>query len=223
MKIVRMSKSSWFKMIYQNVVIHFDPGFAGFFENQGIPDSELTPDANFILISHHHKDHLQIDMINRIKSEKTIVVGPSACEQTLNRPIFLVKPESTYHFSELCLFVTQAYNTEIGHSIRKVHHRGDFVGYLVGIGGLRIYFAGDTDFIPEMAALGSIDIAFIPIGGTYVMDVEEAVEATKIIKPRFVIPMHQASNSLESFKNKVGAICSSKVVILDVGNSAEIK
>ncbi|MGD9887233.1 MAG: MBL fold metallo-hydrolase, partial [Bacilli bacterium] len=81
----------------------------------------------------------------------------------------------------------------------------------------------DTDFIPEMAALGSIDIAFIPIGGTYVMDVDEAVEATKMIKPQYVIPMHQASNSLESFKNKVGAVCSSKVIILDVGNSTEIQ
>jgi L-ascorbate metabolism protein UlaG (beta-lactamase superfamily) len=68
-----------------------------------------------------------------------------------------------------------------------------YVGYVIEIDKIRIYHAGDTDFIPEMNNLGRIDIAMLPIGGTYTMNVEEAVEAVRTIKPKYTIPMHYGS------------------------------
>lgn len=96
-----------------------------------------------------------------------------------------------------------AYNTQEGHSTRKVHHKGDFVGYLINLKGKSLYFAGDTDLIPEMKDLGKVDIAFLPIGGTFVMDIEEAVAAVCVIDPNITFPMHQSNENLQIFKSAV--------------------
>ncbi|RLF54379.1 MAG: MBL fold metallo-hydrolase, partial [Thermoplasmata archaeon] len=78
-----------------------------------------------------------------------------------------------------------AYNTD------KDFHPGKngWLGFVVEIDGVRIYHAGDTDFIPEMKGI-DVDIALLPVSGTYVMTAEQAVEAAKTIKPKVAIPMH---------------------------------
>jgi L-ascorbate metabolism protein UlaG (beta-lactamase superfamily) len=81
--------------------------------------------------------------------------------------------------------VLPAYNLHKKYHPREKGH----VGYVLGVGGQRIYHAGDTDAIPEMAGLRP-DIAMIPVSGTYVMDAEEAVEAVKLLQPGLAIPMH---------------------------------
>lgn len=217
-----MSRSSWFKIIFDDYVIHFDPGYSGFFENQNIPENELIDDANFIFISHYHKDHLQTFVLNKIKNANTIIVCPQSCEDKVDFPVMVVKPDENYQLSNIHFWAIQAYNTEMGHSVRKLHQRGDFVGYVVQLGDKRIYFAGDTDFIPEMSFLGQIDIAFLPIGGTYVMDVEEAVMAAKTIKSPIVIPMHHADKSMEFFKTELTKWNLSQVIILNVGDFISI-
>jgi L-ascorbate metabolism protein UlaG (beta-lactamase superfamily) len=78
-----------------------------------------------------------------------------------------------------------------------------WVGYIVEAQGKRIYHAGDTDFIPGMKSLGSIYAAMLPVGGKYTMDVDEAMEAAKAIKPEFFVPMH--------YKNLLGIEGSQKV------------
>ena len=83
-----------------------------------------------------------------------------------------------------------------------------------------IYFAGDTDLIPEMRGLGEVDIAFLPIGGTFVMDIEEAADAVCVIKPRVVFPMHQSKKDPRVFKREVSVKSDSKVIILEVGDKA---
>ena len=88
------------------------------------------------------------------------------------------------------------------------------VGYILEIQGTRIYHAGDTDFIPEMEKF-KVDIALLPIGGTYTMDVEEAVKAIKALNPRLVIPIHYGTivgniQDAEKLKEK----CPDKVKIL---------
>ncbi|MEK7548552.1 MAG: MBL fold metallo-hydrolase, partial [Patescibacteria group bacterium] len=64
------------------------------------------------------------------------------------------------------------------------------LGFIVELDGRRLYHAGDTDFVPEMAGLTKIDVAFLPISGTFVMTLEESIEAAKAIKPLLAIPMH---------------------------------
>lgn len=81
-------------------------------------------------------------------------------------------------------------NTPEGRSTRKQHKPGECVGYVLSAGGRRIYHAGDTDLLPEMADLGAIDVAFLPVGGTFTMDAEEAVEAAQVIGAKLTVPIH---------------------------------
>jgi L-ascorbate metabolism protein UlaG (beta-lactamase superfamily) len=111
--------------------------------------------------------------------------------------------------------------TEKGVEIRAVpgynsfHPRGFNIGFLFALEGKRIYHAGDTGQVPEMAELGAVDIALIPIGGTYTMDEPQAAEAVRAIKPKTVIPMHYGyatGGDPEKFAFLVGD--SANVVIL---------
>jgi L-ascorbate metabolism protein UlaG (beta-lactamase superfamily) len=220
--ITRLSRASWFKIESRNLVLHFDPGYTGYFQNQGIPLIEIEDKADLILITHFHKDHLQPEAINRILGKKTVIVATSNCVDRIKSNIIVIKPGDSLNIEAINIRVVDAYNTKEGHSTRKVHHRGNFVGYLVSFENGRIYFAGDTDHIPEMKNLGKVDIAFLPIGGTFVMDIEEAVNAVMEIKPRIVIPMHQSKNDPEVFKKEVLSKTSSEIIILNVGSKAAL-
>jgi L-ascorbate metabolism protein UlaG (beta-lactamase superfamily) len=94
------------------------------------------------------------------------------------------------------------------------------VGYLISYNEKSIYFAGDTDLIPEMRGLGKVDIAFLPIGGTFVMDINEAIDAVCVINPKVVFPMHQSKVNPQVFKSEVNAKSGSRVIILEVGDKA---
>lgn len=219
MKIVRMSKASWFKIVSDNNVIHFDPGFTGYFKNQETPLNELEQEADCIFISHFHKDHLQPEVLSKIVGRNTKIYAPVSCVERINHDIIVVKPSDEISEGNVRIKVVDAYNTLEGHSTRKVHHKGDFVGYQLTIDGKVLYHAGDTDFIPEMKAFGRVDLVFLPIGGTFVMDIEEAVMAVEAIKPVIVIPMHEAKNSREIFKKKIENHKVSKAICMEVGEA----
>jgi L-ascorbate metabolism protein UlaG (beta-lactamase superfamily) len=219
--ITRLSRASWFKLESGDKIIHFDPGYTGYFKNQGIPINELQEKADIVLISHYHKDHLQKEALDRIMNKNTIVIAPRNCANRINADtITFVKPGDLVYVEDIKIIAVDAYNTQEGHSTRKVHHKGDFVGYLININNKSIYFAGDTDLIPEMSGLGDVDIAFLPIGGIFVMDMEEAVDAVCMIKPKVVFPMHQSKKNPEVFKREVSIKSDSKVIILGVGDKA---
>jgi L-ascorbate metabolism protein UlaG (beta-lactamase superfamily) len=99
------------------------------------------------------------------------------------------------------------------------HPKGFGVGFLLKIGDKRIYHAGDTDLIPEMEKLAEvgIDVALLPSGDTYTMDLEEAAEAVLMIKPKIAIPMHLKGADPAIFKEKVESHSDTKVVILGEG------
>jgi L-ascorbate metabolism protein UlaG (beta-lactamase superfamily) len=217
-----MSKASWFKIKFGRKVIHFDPGYTGYFKNQGIPSAELEEKADIILVSHKHKDHLQPEALAMIAGEGTKIIAPLGCFDETRYMHTIIEPNESMAIGSIKVTTVDAYNTRSGHSTRKVHHKGEAVGYLVDIGGRRIYFAGDTDLIPEMRSLGRVDIAFLPIGGTFVMDIDEAVQAVRIIKPSIAIPMHQSKNDQQEFLKKVCLDSDSKALILGVGDTVEV-
>jgi len=112
----------------------------------------------------------------------------------------------------------EAYNFKQTSFPKKIWHRkGNGVGYVLTLEGKTIYHAGDTDFIPEMRELGVIDIALIPIGGIFTMDIREAVEAALAIKPNAVIPMHNLKADPREFKKKVEACSDVQVMPLQTG------
>lgn len=101
-----------------------------------------------------------------------------------------------------------------------MHKKGKRVGYILTIDGKKIYHAGDTDLIPEMKKIGEIDVAMLPIGGSFTMDVDEAVDAALAIKPHIVIPMHFKKKGIpQAYRKKVEAQSHStiSVVLLEIG------
>lgn len=217
--ITRLSLSSWFKLRMGDMVIHLDPGYAGYFENQGVPDHELKDKADLILVSHFHKDHLQPQAVDMLLGRRTRIFAPQKCVERVPHPVTMVKPGDETKVDELTIQAVDAYNTPQGSSTRKVHHQGDGVGYLITIDGKRLYHAGDTDLIPEMNRLGTVDVAMLPIGGKFTMNIDEAVNATLLINPAIVIPMHQSNEDPLLFQEKVEKQSKLRVVNLGIGDT----
>ncbi|HDD46235.1 MAG TPA: MBL fold metallo-hydrolase, partial [Candidatus Aenigmarchaeota archaeon] len=171
--------------------------------------------ADIIFITHEHFDHMDIGKIKTISNEETIIIAPSSAAQKIGGNVKVVREGESIKIKDIEVEVVPAYNIS-----KPFHPRGLGVGYVIGIEGKRIYHAGDTDFIPEMEKIGNVDVALLPIGGTYTMDVEDAINACLAIKPKIAVPMHY--NYLEglerdpaAFKEGVEKASGIKVEILE--------
>ena len=218
-----MSKYSWFKIKTKDKTIYIDPGYAGYFRTHGVPVSEFEERGDLILVTHFHKDHCQPPALSKIRDAETVVAAPERCVERIGGNIKVIQPGDDITVKDIRIKVVEAYNTEQGSSTKKVHHKGDGVGYLITIEDKTIYHAGDTDFIPEMRELGKVDVALLPIGGTFTMDIQEAVEATTAIKPCIVIPMHRSNADPQEFKKKAEYKSNIQVVPLKIGEIYHLK
>jgi L-ascorbate metabolism protein UlaG (beta-lactamase superfamily) len=153
--------------------------------------------ANLILITHEHYDHLSLEDINKIYSDHTIIIASNVCKSSLInfKNVKFINPGNKLKIDDIEIEAVYAYNVNKFRSPGIPYHQKEDkkLGYILTVNNTRIYHAGDTDLIPEMNNLKNIDIALLPVSGKYVMDVNEAVEAVKIIKPKLAIPMHYAS------------------------------
>jgi len=156
----------------------------------GLPEEQL-PLADAILVSHAHKDHCKAVTVRRLSDHDTEVFAPGRCRRELGDGFTLVEEGDGFSAAGFEVTAVPAYNTPSGRSTRKQHKRGDGVGYVLqSEAGPSIYHAGDTDVLPEMAELAKPTIAFVPVGGTFTMDAQEAAEAAALIEPDCAIPMH---------------------------------
>jgi L-ascorbate metabolism protein UlaG (beta-lactamase superfamily) len=159
---------------------------------------ERADKADIVLVSHEHFDHLSVDDLQKVCAATTVVVASASCRPNLKglkvaATHFLTPGEKT-SVGGVEIEAVPAYNVnkfrapgQVFHSKVEAH-----VGYVIGMDGTRVYFAGDTDFIPEMKSI-RCDIALLPVSGTYVMTVEEAAEAAAALKAKIVVPMHYAA------------------------------
>jgi L-ascorbate metabolism protein UlaG (beta-lactamase superfamily) len=161
-------------------VIYFDPW--------KLPAA--SPVADIILVSHDHYDHLSVEDVKKISGPKTVVIAnpPAAAQLPGARSI---RPGEKITVGAVTVEAVPAYNLNKFRGPGQVFHprQAEHNGYIVTVGGERLYHSGDTDHIPEMSGL-KCDVALLPVSGTYVMTAEEAAEAAKSIKPRVAIPMH---------------------------------
>jgi len=143
------------------------------------------PVADLILVSHEHFDHCSPEDIQKIQGPETIIVTEKDSAKKLSGDIRVMKAGDVLHLGDINIEAVPAYNMDKDFHPKK---KG-WLGFIVETDGIRIYHAGDTDVIPEMKGL-KVDIAFLPVSGTYVMTAEQAVKAALAIRPKLAIPMH---------------------------------
>lgn len=167
-----------FKIKYEGKIIYIDPFRLKENEEKG----------DIILLTHPHFDHTSEEDIKKIAKNDTVIVGIKESLDKLSGNKRTIKVGNTIEFDNIKITAVPAYNVN-----KKFHPKSNgWVGYVLELGDIKIYHAGDTDRIPEMKDL-KVNIALIPVSGVYVMSWEEAVQAVLDIKPDIVIPMHYGS------------------------------
>ena len=148
--------------------------------------------ADLILITHDHFDHFSREDVVRLAGRRTTAIGPATVTEQLKGRTVSIRPGETIEVDELEVQALPAYNTnKLDSSGRPFHAReAGWLGFVLRDGARRIYHSGDTDVIPEMDQAAGVDVALLPVSGTYVMSPLEAAEAARRIDPAVAVPMH---------------------------------
>ena len=176
---------------YGGKVIYVDPWSRG--------DYSGAPPADLILVTDIHGDHLDPEMITKLRKSGTPVVAPAAAASKIENPTVLANGE-TRMVAGVAIEGVPMYNLVRGPEEGKLFHdRGRGNGYILTLGGKRIYFSGDTECVPEIRALENIDVAFITMNLPYTMPPNEAADCVKAFAPKIVYPYHYRGSDLSEF------------------------
>ena len=162
-----------------------------------LADYSKMSKADVMLITHQHPDHLDADAIALLSKNSTKIILTSAAFDMLKKGI-IMKNGDKKTVEGFEIEAVPAYNTTEGRD--KFHPKGRDNGYILTIGKKRIYIAGDTENIPEMASLKNIDIAFLPMNQPYTMFPEQVADATNRIKPKILYPYHYGDSDVSKLK-----------------------
>jgi L-ascorbate metabolism protein UlaG (beta-lactamase superfamily) len=178
-----------FRIEVQGATLYIDP-------YRVPPDA---PKADAILVTHGHYDHFSPQDLERLSHDRTWLIAPAAvAERALGRVASIAPGEviELEHLHGVDVAAVAAYNTSERDSDGNVFHprAAGWVGFDVNVRGERLYHSGDTDVIPEMDSVAGVDVALLPVSGTYVMTAAEAAEAARRIQPRVAVPMSWGSH-----------------------------
>jgi len=151
---------------------------------------DFLPKADLILVTHDHSDHLDVNLIKDLKKDETIVF----CNEKTTAKLawaMAMEPGDRQEINNIVIEAVPAYNiVNMRAPGQPFHPKGEGIGYIITIGGKRIYVAGDTENTPEMKALKNIDVAFLPMNLPYTMTPEMVADAAKAFKPGILYPYH---------------------------------
>ncbi len=151
-------------------------------------------DADYIFITHDHYDHYSEDDIMKITNANTKIIIPIDLYDKVSKigfikeNITMVEPNKKYKINEIEFETIPAYNVNKSFHLKE----NNWIGYIITVNDIKYYIAGDTDITEENKKI-KCDIAFLPIGGVYTMNYEEAASLANLIKPKIVIPIHYGS------------------------------
>ena len=158
------------------------------------------PQADYILITDIHEDHMAPDVVNKLKKSSTEIIAPQAVSKEITG-VNVISYGQTKKVGPFTVESVPAYNLKRGPSPGELFHdKGRGCGYILTYGGKRFYFSGDTEAIPEMKALKNIDVAFVCMNLPYTMTPEEAAEAVRAFHPAIVYPYHYQGSDTAAFK-----------------------
>jgi L-ascorbate metabolism protein UlaG (beta-lactamase superfamily) len=156
------------------------------------------PQADYIFITDIHGDHLAPPIVDKLKKSGTVIVAPKAAADKLPGCEIMANAE-TRTVGDMKVEAIPMYNLKAAANGTIYHEMGRGNGYVITIGGKRFYFAGDTEGIPEMRALKSIDVAFIPMNLPFTMTPADAADAVKAFHPAVVYPYHYRGQDTKIF------------------------
>jgi L-ascorbate metabolism protein UlaG (beta-lactamase superfamily) len=178
---------------FRGKVIHVDPWSRGTYT--GLPKADL------ILITDIHPDHMDRAMVDQLKKETTVILAPAAVAETI-REAQIIRNGETKTVDGITIEAIPMYNLVRGPSPGQLYHtKGRGNGYVLTLGGTRVYISGDTECVPEIKALRGIDVAFLCMNLPFTMPPEEAAECVKAFRPKIVYPYHYRNSDLSVFVN----------------------
>jgi L-ascorbate metabolism protein UlaG (beta-lactamase superfamily) len=171
-------------------VIHIDPvRSSGNYDN--------LPQADLILVTHEHYDHLDISLIEKLRKPETVIISNqnSADKVKLAQTM---KAGDKKIVKNITVEAVPAYNiVNMRAPGSPFHPKGTGIGYILTIGDKKFYIAGDTENTPEMKALKDIDVAFLPMNLPYTMTPEMVADAARAFKPKILYPYHYGDTNAE--------------------------
>lgn len=171
-------------------VIHVDPWSA-------VGDYSTLPRGDLVLLTHHHIDHLDSLALTLARKPYAKILGTYDCARAYPG-VTVMRNGDVADTLGLHIEAVPAYNLRVPGK-GQVHPKGACNGYIVTVGGVRLYFAGETQNIPELKDVKDIDVAFIAMDGVFNMDAEEAAAAVKVFMPKVVYPIHTGGADPSAF------------------------
>lgn len=190
--VITAIKHASFRIQYGGMEIQVDPVGKGC---APATDYSAFPKADVILVTHEHFDHFDREAICALEKEETLVVANPVVRDMLGFGTALRNGERSEVAAGVSVAAVPAYNMTPGRT--KFHPKGRDNGYVLTLDGFRIYIAGDTEDIPEMAELaGTVDVAFLPCNQPYTMTPTQLARAARTIRPKVLFPYHYSDTPI---------------------------